>query len=704
MSLVIKRDGDRREAGENQHWFRFVTPRKDEHGTVIIPSGGRFERFSSNPLVLWMHKSRPKPEIDPHTPEFQHVIGRVAELNIGEYESFALVEFDVEDDYARALMGKVKRDFIRMCSMGFKPLRIEMMTPPDELTARRWGVSPEAQVPVVLEWDMVELSIVTIGSNQEALAVRTIEEGVQISTPSIEDIDDTEERAAKKDKPKKQDKKKKQYDPNEGEEDPDEQDPNNREPGDHGDGSDDEEEDRSIDDAGKAVKHAPFPMDEGDSWDADAEREEWAKQCGGSIKGFDKVDKKKYSQMFAIVLGDGESASDYKLPHHTNVDGKLHVSRKGVAAALGALHGARGGLHAPGKLKEAAEAHLQKEQAIIDAYDAKKKERVIPPLPDDLPSPATHERMPMSMKMTPEHRWTCRGLIGSYMNGAAGHMSAMSATKDEGLLNFHKGCAENCMTRAMECARYLRESDGDGEEMRYAPLTAVRTVAESIGTTELRAKFAEVAAETQKYDMATFEDTARASLKLERSIGDIEAFIGHFDAYEGMNERLTVLATEQRRIKDDAQEAERVTEVDKLLTERLMTPATAKRAKEEKWSLVRIGKYRAEVEKGGPIVTIERVAPLQTVETPAAPASPASSTSTTPAAASTQERSSVDDLLEVVPGIATLRQAVTGPGSERMFLAQARDIYASRMDFEKQQRCINEINSRLVQERAAAAK
>ncbi len=692
--MKITRGGERQEAGENQHWFRFVTPRKDEHGTVILPGGGQFERYTNNPLVLWMHKSRPKPEIDPHTPEFYHVIGKTIELNIGEYEGHALVEFDTADEYARSIMGKVKRDFIRMCSMGFKPLKMELMTPPDDLTARRWHVPIDKQVPVVLEWDMLELSIVTIGSNQEALAVRSLEEGAQVSTP-IDETTEDEERARgghSKAKPKKADKKKGSSDDDEDDGDEDDEDED--------DEDEDDEDDRALEDGGgRAVKHPAFPMDEGDSWDADAEREEWAKLSGGSLKEFDKVNKKKYSQMFAIVLGDGNSASDYKLPHHTIVDDKLHVSRKGVAAALGALHGARGGLHAPGKLKAAAEAHLAKEQAVIDAYDAaKSKERVIPPPPVNLPSPVhteTHERT-IPMKMSPEHRWTMRGLIGAYMNGAAGHMNAMSSSKDEGVLNFHKGCAENCMTRAMECARYLRDSDEGGDEMRHAPLTSIRTVPENVGTPELRAKFAEVAAETQKYDMATFEDTARAALKLERSIGDIETFVGHFDAYEGMSERVAALNAEQRRIKDDAQAAERTAEVDKLLEERLMTPATAKKAKEEKWSLLRLGRYRAEVEKGGPIVTLERVAPLNVVEERTAPAA-ASTTAAVPAAPAKP----ADDLLAVIPGIEQLRLAVTGEGSERMFLAQARDIYAARMEFDKQKQCIERMNALLVQERAA---
>jgi len=76
---------------------------------------------------------------------------------------------------------------------------------------------------------------------------------------------------------------------------------------------------------------------------------------------WDKVDRATYARGFAYVAGNGEKPSDYKLPHHDVVDGKMVTVPAGVEAAIGAASGARGGADIPDSEMAAVRAHLGKE-------------------------------------------------------------------------------------------------------------------------------------------------------------------------------------------------------------------------------------------------------------------------------------------------------------------------------------------------------
>jgi hypothetical protein len=90
--------------------------------------------------------------------------------------------------------------------------------------------------------------------------------------------------------------------------------------------------------------------DKSTAWDADAAR--------GRLKEWAGDDLRKYRRGFAYVDGKGDNVGDYKLPHHDVRDGTLVVVFKGVAAAMGALNGARGGMSLPDADKKLVYAHL----------------------------------------------------------------------------------------------------------------------------------------------------------------------------------------------------------------------------------------------------------------------------------------------------------------------------------------------------------
>src|SRR5438876_9524781 len=85
--------------------------------------------------------------------------------------------------------------------------------------------------------------------------------------------------------------------------------------------------------------------DESQAWDSGAaikRVKDWASDSDGNI------DCKKYRKAFFWVDGGaGDKQGDYKLPFADVSDGNLKAVWRGVAAAMGALLGARGGVQIP---------------------------------------------------------------------------------------------------------------------------------------------------------------------------------------------------------------------------------------------------------------------------------------------------------------------------------------------------------------------
>jgi hypothetical protein len=103
-------------------------------------------------------------------------------------------------------------------------------------------------------------------------------------------------------------------------------------------------------------------------WDADAAEQrvrKWASSDGSGDKG--KIDWAKYRQAFAWYNAeDPESFGSYKLPHHDIIDGRLCVVWRGVAAAMAALLGARGGVDIPQGDRRSVYTHLARHYQQFD--------------------------------------------------------------------------------------------------------------------------------------------------------------------------------------------------------------------------------------------------------------------------------------------------------------------------------------------------
>ena len=114
---------------------------------------------------------------------------------------------------------------------------------------------------------------------------------------------------------------------------------------------------------GAVPKHAPPKEDQATAWDAAAAKgrlQEWASSDGSGDK--DKIGWDKYATGFGwFDSADKENLGAYKLPHHDVVDGELKTNFRGVAAAMAALNGGRGGVVLTDR--EAVYAHL------VDHYE-----------------------------------------------------------------------------------------------------------------------------------------------------------------------------------------------------------------------------------------------------------------------------------------------------------------------------------------------
>ena len=103
-------------------------------------------------------------------------------------------------------------------------------------------------------------------------------------------------------------------------------------------------------------------------WDADEAEQRirrWASSDGSGEK--ERIDWARYRQAYAWYNNeDPENFGSYKLPHHDIVDGEFRVVWRGVAAAMAALMGARGGVDIPPADRQGVYNHLVRHYAQFD--------------------------------------------------------------------------------------------------------------------------------------------------------------------------------------------------------------------------------------------------------------------------------------------------------------------------------------------------
>lgn len=115
------------------------------YGFRVVTSGIQLERFTQNPVML-----------DGHINSNETVIGRWNNIRIEDGRLMADAEFDIADEKAKAIKGKVERGYIKGTSMG---LLLEM----DDMI-----VEPNGKL-ALLKSEIIESSIIPVPSNAGAL-------------------------------------------------------------------------------------------------------------------------------------------------------------------------------------------------------------------------------------------------------------------------------------------------------------------------------------------------------------------------------------------------------------------------------------------------------------------------------------------------------------------------------------------------------
>lgn len=92
---------------------------------------------------------------------------------------------------------------------------------------------------------------------------------------------------------------------------------------------------------GHPVPFRAYPAHEAGAWDAAAAEKRMQERAGWTQPPTPAA-KKRYAEGFAYVKGNGDRLSDYVLPHHDVIAGKLVTSWPGLKAAGAAIQGAHG--------------------------------------------------------------------------------------------------------------------------------------------------------------------------------------------------------------------------------------------------------------------------------------------------------------------------------------------------------------------------
>ena len=157
MGTTLRRDAGVLSVGNRRATFRLVTPAVDRHGTVIEPQGIVLDshKAAGSPF-LWMHQSG---EGFSGAPDPDVVIGRVVEYLQSPQALDIVVEFDSDgpQGLASRCWAKVQSGLLRSVSIGCSVIESETRTVAGQ------------SVPVYTRTELVEASLVIIGSNREAL-------------------------------------------------------------------------------------------------------------------------------------------------------------------------------------------------------------------------------------------------------------------------------------------------------------------------------------------------------------------------------------------------------------------------------------------------------------------------------------------------------------------------------------------------------
>jgi HK97 family phage prohead protease len=156
--------------------FRASTPTIDRHGSIVRPEGIDTANFENNPIFLWGHDG-----YDSYAgpPKIESVIGKV----VGHQKTNEYFDIDVEfagpgvNPNGEKSLRMVRGGFLNTVSIGFYPKKAG------------WEVIDEVDIFVYRESELLEVSLVPIPANPEALVISNALDTILGLTPPPSGVD-----------------------------------------------------------------------------------------------------------------------------------------------------------------------------------------------------------------------------------------------------------------------------------------------------------------------------------------------------------------------------------------------------------------------------------------------------------------------------------------------------------------------------------
>jgi hypothetical protein len=145
------------------HDFVINTENVNEYKYRILTDGIDYTQYLRNPVVLYLHNRE-----DFGKNKGGEVIGRCVKLDVVDNQLIASIEFDMNDEFSKKIADKVANGFIRMASM-----YADVIAASSEPELVKEGQLYET----VTKCKLVEISIVPIGGNDDALKLSGKNEG-----------------------------------------------------------------------------------------------------------------------------------------------------------------------------------------------------------------------------------------------------------------------------------------------------------------------------------------------------------------------------------------------------------------------------------------------------------------------------------------------------------------------------------------------
>ncbi|TAN18821.1 MAG: hypothetical protein EPN37_04475 [Chitinophagaceae bacterium] len=143
----------------------------NKYGFRILTEGADLEQFKKNPIMLFMHTRSFKDSKDQVLP-----LGNWDDIEVKDGTISAVPVFDDNDEFAMKIADKVESGIFRMASAGVEPL---------SFTDNPKLILPGQKLATVDKWKMYEASIVDIGANDNALALYSNGNLINLNTGGI---------------------------------------------------------------------------------------------------------------------------------------------------------------------------------------------------------------------------------------------------------------------------------------------------------------------------------------------------------------------------------------------------------------------------------------------------------------------------------------------------------------------------------------